>query len=418
MAIYVSQLIGKTVYDPRNTPLGRCMDVLVHENGHVAPVVCAIEMRLSDRKEQLVPAQQIAWLAPAIILSTPTPSEYLAQGTELSLRRHVLDRQIVDLEGRQLVRVNDAQLIRRDDGRYLLTSVAVGGASLLRRLGLERVTNLSERVLGTTVPDRFIPWSQVAAVQPDAPIRLRVTSNKLQQLNAADMADIVEELDRPSSVALLEMLDDEVIADAIAEVEDELQPALLAALPDDRAADVLAAMDPDDAADLLAALEEEDRQEYMSRMESEDSQAVGRLLAYPEDTAGGIMTNEFTAVPADLTVAEALEHLRTSPQAREDETMYYLHVTDEAGHLEGIVSLRDVVMADPSARLSEIMEPAPVTVGLLTSQIEVAQLVAKYNLLEVPVVDDKGVLQGIVTVDDAIDAVIPTAWKKRLPRFF
>ncbi|NLX37059.1 MAG: magnesium transporter [Chloroflexi bacterium] len=418
MAVHLSQLIGKTVYDERNRALGRCLDVLVEERSHATPIVCALAVRASGAQELLVPAQQVAWLAPAIILTTDAPSEYLPRGNELWLRKNVLDRQIVDLEGHQLVRVNDIQLIRRGDGRYLLGSVAVGGASLMRRLGLEKLNDLGQRVIGSKVPDRYIPWTEVAAVQPNAPIRLRVSREKLQAINAADIADIVEELDRPSGVALLEMLDDEAAADAISEVEDELQPALLAALPAARAADVLEAMDPDDAADLLAALEEEDRQDYMSLMDTEESAIVGKLLAYPVDSAGGIMTTEYTTVPADLTVAEALVHLRTSPQAREDETMYYLHVVDVSGHLQGVASLRDLVMADPDARISEIMEGSPVTVDVLTNQLDVAQVVAKYNLLEVPVVDQEGVLHGIVTVDDAIDAVIPTAWKKRLPRFF
>jgi magnesium transporter len=418
MPVHISQLIGKSVYDERNRALGRCTDVLVEERGHAAPIVCALAMRATGGDDVLVPAQQVAWLAPAIILTTESPSEYLPRGNELWLRKHVLDRQIVDLEGHQLVRVNDIQLIRRGDGRYLLGSVAVGGASLIRRLGLEKLNNLGQRLIGSSVSDRFIPWAEVANVQPNAPIRLRVSREKLQAIKAADIADIVEELDRPSGVALLEMLDNEAAADAISEVEEQLQPALLASLPVDRAADVLGAMDPDDAADLLAALEEEERQDYLSLMESEDSAVVGKLLGYPEDSAGGIMTTEYTTMPADLLVADALAYLRDSAEARHDETMYYLHVVDADGRLQGMVALRDLVMADPDARISDIMTASPVTVGLLTNQLDVAQVVAKYNLLEVPVVDDDGVLHGIVTVDDAIDAVIPTAWKKRIPRFF
>jgi CBS domain-containing protein/sporulation protein YlmC with PRC-barrel domain len=418
MPIYLSQLIGKPVFDERNHSIGRCEDVLVIEHEHSSPGVCALAVQLSGRKEQLIPAQQVAWLAPAIILTTSAPSEYLAKGSEIWLGRHVLDRQIVDLEGHQLVRVNDVQLARTGSGRYVLTSVAVGGASLLRRLGLAGLSALGQRVTGKEVADRLIPWSEVASVQPDAPIRLRVSRDRLQQINAADMADIVEELDRPSGLALLQALDNESVADAIAEVEEELQSALLASFPAERAADVLEAMDPDDAADLLASLEEGERDSYLELMEPDESRNVGKLLAYPEDSAGGIMTTEYTTVPATMTAAETLTFLRSSAQARHDETLYYLHVIAEDGRLQGVASLRDVVMADPEARLSDIMTASPVTVDLYTDQTEVAQLVAKYNLLEVPVVDELGVLHGIVTVDDAIDAVIPTAWKKRLPRFY
>jgi Mg/Co/Ni transporter MgtE len=208
------------------------------------------------------------------------------------------------------------------------------------------------------------------------------------------------------------------VADAIQEIDPELQMSVLSSLPPEQAADVLEEMDPDDAADLLGALDEDERSAYLDLMETEDSIDVEKLLAFPEDSAGGIMTTEFTAIPMGMRARDALGYLRQSAAARDDETMYYLHVTDAEGRLVGIISLRDLVMAEPEAHLDEIMENNPLTVTPLTSQAEVAQIVARYNLLEVPVVDEEGRMEGIVTVDDAIDAVIPTAWKKRLPRFY
>jgi len=177
-------------------------------------------------------------------------------------------------------------------------------------------------------------------------------------------------------------------------------------------------MDPDDAVDLLASMETEQRENYLELMEDPESVDMVRLLAFPEDTAGGIMTSEFTTLPMGFTAGEALNYLRQSTLAQEDETLYYVHVIDAAGRLRGMVSLRDLVMADPDEAVDEIMETELITVGPLEEQEQVARLVARYNLLEVPVVDEEGVIQGIVTVDDAIDAAIPTAWKKRIPRFY
>jgi len=146
---------------------------------------------------------------------------------------------------------------------------------------------------------------------------------------------------------------------------------------------------------------------------------VRALLAYPEDTAGGIMTTEFAYVPSGLTVREALEYLRNSEDASDDEVMYYVYVLDSADVLQGVISLRDLVMAPPDKPVEELIEADPVVVYPLTSQNEAAYLIAKYNLLAIPVVEEEnGVMLGIVTVDDALDAVLPTAWKKRLPRFF
>jgi Mg/Co/Ni transporter MgtE len=175
-------------------------------------------------------------------------------------------------------------------------------------------------------------------------------------------------------------------------------------------------MAPDEAADLLEELPHERRQELLNLMEREEAEDVRKLLAYPEDSAGGIMNTEFVAVRPDLTAEQAIAQIRE--QAHEAETIYYVYVTDHDGHLLGVFSLRDLVLAPPQMPVSEFMHRRVVVAHLLESQEDVAQQVAKYNLLAVPVVDDQNRLQGIVTADDALDRIIPTTWKKRLPRLY
>ncbi|MBC7237594.1 MAG: magnesium transporter [Chloroflexi bacterium] len=419
MVAYLSRILDQPVWNNQGQRIGRCRDVLVLERDEGAPIVRAIAIVREDKSEGYVPASQISTLTPAIILKEAEPKSYEPRGNELRLREQMLDRQIVDVEGRQVVRVNDIEFAydsKKDT--YYLTGVAVGPTSLLRRLGIEEAGRRFAGLLGKPLAERVIPWWQVAPVQPDAPIRLRVTRDKIEQINPVDIADIVSELDHSSGVALINMLDDEVAADTISEVAPELQATLLAGLPPERAADVLEEMDPDDAADLLATLPETTREDYLELIEDEDSVELAKLLTYPEDTAGGIMTTEFATCPLGLRAGEAIEYLRRSERAQEDEALYYVHIVDEEGKLRGVVTLRDLVMADPSTPVEQIMVTNPITVDPLTPQREVARVVAKYDLLEVPVVDQEGVLQGIVTVDDAIDAVIPTAWKKRLPHFY
>ena len=175
-------------------------------------------------------------------------------------------------------------------------------------------------------------------------------------------------------------------------------------------------MSPDDAADLVADLSDEAREEILALMEREEAAEVQELLGYPEDSAGGIMTTEFVAVPATLTAAQTIDRLREiEPDA---ETIYYVYVTDDEGRLVGVLSLRDLIVARPDAPIADVMIPEPVAVAVMARQDEVAQVVARYNLLAVPVVDVEGRLAGIVTVDDAMDSILPTAWKKRLPRLF
>lgn len=419
MGIYLSQIVGKAVWDLQGQKIGRCADILVREREHGPAQVRAVAIERGNEPELLVPAEHVASLTPGVVLKSATPPPYVPQGDEVRLRSQVLDRQIVDVEGRRLVRANDLQLVRHGaEGRYFVSGVAAGVSSFLRRLGFEGAYADVLKRIGRQPLAEVIPWQDVAPVEADAPIRLRVAKNKISQINPVDIADIISELDRQSGMALLRSLDNETAADAIQEIEPELQVSMLTTLPPERAADVLEEMDPDSAADVLASLEDAHRDNLLALMEEEESTDVQKLLAYPEDTAGGIMTTEYTTIPTGLTVGQALDYLRQSASAREDETMYYVHIADENGRLRGVLTLRDLVMADPSSPVDEIMERHPITVNPTVSQREVARIVAKYNLLEVPVVDEQGVLHGIVTVDDAIDAVIPTAWKKRLPHFY
>jgi Mg/Co/Ni transporter MgtE len=151
-------------------------------------------------------------------------------------------------------------------------------------------------------------------------------------------------------------------------------------------------------------------------MQADEAEDVRRLLTFPEESAGGIMTTDFVVVPEGLTAGAAIALLREI--ARETETITYVYVTDIGEHLQGVVSLHELVLADPATPIAQFMHRRVVSVGLLDSQEDVAQAVSKYNLVAIPVVDSEQRIQGIVTADDALDKVIPTAWKKRLPRLY
>jgi Mg/Co/Ni transporter MgtE len=205
-------------------------------------------------------------------------------------------------------------------------------------------------------------------------------------------------------------------AHTLEEVEPDFQASLVETMPDERVADVLEEMAPDEAADLLAELPEDRSEELLNLMERDEAEDVRKLLAYPEDSAGGIMTTEFMAVPPDLTADQAIAYLREN--AHEAETIFYAYVTDRDGCLIGVFSLQDLVLAQPQTPVNEFMHQRLVSVNPLDSQDEVAQAISKYNLLAIPVVDEAGKIHGIVTADDALDKIIPTAWKKRLPRMY
>ncbi len=184
----------------------------------------------------------------------------------------------------------------------------------------------------------------------------------------------------------------------------------------ERAADILEEMDPDEAADLLGDMDDKSSEQLLNLMEDEDEEDVRQLLAYPEDSAGGIMTTEFAHIPDNYTVEAALSYLRSNEDALEDEFMFYVYILDEKERLKVVVILRDLVTAPFNSPVSKWFDDDPAVVDPLVSQEETAYLVAKYNLMAIPVVDsDTHKMLGIVTVDDALDTVLPTAWKKKLP---
>jgi len=270
--------------------------------------------------------------------------------------------------------------------------------------------------LGSYIKQKGISWDDVELMRRDQSMQLRVPAEKLHELHPADLADIVSDLNRLESGQLLDSLDVPHLADTLEEVEPEFQVQLVERMSDEKVADVLEEMEPDEAADLLADLPKERKEGLLALMAKDEADDVRKLLAYPENSAGGIMTTEYAAIQPNLTASEAIKSLRS--MADEVETMFYVYVIDEEEHLVGAFSLNNLIFARPGQKVSDFMTERVITVNLTDDQETVAQTVAKYDLVAVPVVDDQNRLHGIVTADDALDKVIPTAWKKRLPRFY
>ncbi|MBI3746678.1 MAG: CBS domain-containing protein [Chloroflexi bacterium] len=415
--LYLSQAIGRPVMDRNGESIGRVADLLVAVGDRYPPVTGLVVE--TDRRRIFLPWTSVEHLdANGARLSTPTIDidKFQQRPNEILLKGDLMDKQIVDIDGRKVVRVNDLRL-DQIEGKLHLVAVDVGAAGLLRRLGMERQFRTIARNLNLPVPERYIDWEDVDPVETSiASIKLRVPHGGLAELHPADLATIIDQLAPRDRAGVLASLDDEAAADVFEEMEPETQVEVLGDLDPARAADILEEMSPDDAADLVADLDQDTRDEILSLMEKDEVEEVQELLGYPEDSAGGIMTTEFIALEEHLTASDAIDRLRElEPDA---ETIYYVYVTDLEDRLVGVLSLRDLIVARPETPIRDVMIREPVAVAALADQDEVAEVVAHYNLLAVPVIDAEGRMIGIVTVDDAIDTVIPTAWKKRLPRVY
>jgi CBS domain-containing protein len=418
MMAFISDLLGRPVADVNGAQVGHLEDVVASIRADMPhPVITAIVVKRRGA-HMVVPVAEVAVLvAPAIPLteSVENLSHYEPAEDDVFLARDILDKQIIDTNGVRVVRVNDLELARVER-QFFVANVDIGGLGLLRRLGLVKVVEWLAHRIGRRPPSTEIAWDDVELLHAGEPMRLKVPGEKVSELHPADLAEIISDLKRSQSDRLLASLDVKTLADTLEEVEPDFQASLVEAMPDEKVADVLEEMGPDEAADLLAELPEDRSRDLLELMEDDEAKDVRKLLTYPDDSAGGIMTTEFVAVPADLSAGEAIALLRKT--AHEAETITYVYVTDSEDHLLGVVSLHELVLADPDTPISEIMHHRVVSVMPLASQEEVAQAVAKYNLVAVPVVDSEQRIHGIVTADDALDKIIPTAWKKRLPRLY
>jgi magnesium transporter len=416
---FVSDLMGKPVCDDEGKKIGVLKDLIAASPADVAhPEIVAVEVRSAGGSRYIPLADVAVLVAPVISLARPLAglAPYEPAEGDLFLVRDILDQQIIDVNDVRVVRVNDVELARVN-GRFYLANVDIGTRGLLRRLGILR---LYPRRLGragkTTLPPGMISWEGVEPIAKNRQLRLKVPGDKIEDLHPADIAEIVSDLGRSEGSKFLETLDAKTAAETLEEVETDFQASLVKTMPDEKVADVLEEMAPDEAADLLAELPEERSQELLKKLEKDTAKDVRKLLSYPEDTAGGIMTTEFITMAPARTATQAIKAIRQ--EASGAETIFYVYVTDKKGTLLGVFSLKQLVLAEPRTKVQDFMQSRTVTVNVRDSQDEVAQIVSKYNLLAVPVVDDQGRLQGIVTADDALDKIIPTAWKKRIPRLY
>lgn len=415
---FVSELTRRPVTDVDGKRIGVLKDLIARPVGEFShPVVNAIIVD-SPGGDRAIPYSDLAaLLSSAIPLRRPLKeiAPYELQEADIRLVQDVLDKQILDTDGARVVRVNDIELVRVN-GHVIVSNVDIGVLGILRRIGLERLGRWAARRFKSDLSTGAISWDFVEPLVHDQFMRLKVPSSKLAELHPSDIAEIISDLSRDEHSDLLHKLDLKQLADTLEEVEPDFQANLIEHFPDEKVADVLEEMAPDEATDLLAELPNERRQGLLGLMERDEADEVRELLKYGEDTAGGLMTTEYIAVAPDLTAAQTIEHLRKAGE--EAELIYYVYVVDAENHLLGVFSLSDLIVAQPETPITEFMHKRVVTVELDTKQDEVAQIVSKYNLIAVPVVDTENRLHGIVTADDALDGIIPTAWKKRLPHFF
>jgi CBS domain-containing protein len=326
----------------------------------------------------------------------------------IPLAEEILDKQIVDVHDAKLVRVNDLHFLEVK-GHLRVAHVDVGFRGLVRRMGWQPWVDAAIRLVRPAAPylsaDQLVSWKLVQPLdRSPGRLRLEVAQRMLATLHPADLAEIMEDLGRDQRTVLFERLDVETAADALEETSSELAAQVLEEVTPEKAADILEEMAPDEAADVLSDLPGETRQEVLAAMERPEAREVEALLAYPHDSAGGLMTPDRIQLLPEQTVADAVVELRR--RAEDLPLVYELFVVDGAGRLLGYLTLRDLLLHDAGTPVKDVMRDLPATVLVHEQLRDVAAAAAKYNLITVPVTDAQGTLHGMVTVDDILSEVL------------
>jgi CBS domain-containing protein len=410
---FISDLVGRraTIND---LPIGKVTDFVVSKPEAVFPQVDGLVIKTAQGL-RYAPIETVAEVdSDGNVALTMAPKEPAPpEQQELYLVADLLDKQIVDVDGRKIVRINDIE-VANTGGRLRVVAADVGLAGLLRRLGLRSFGRRWLTRIGN-VRRSMIAWDSVAPIREMNPsqVRLSVKEGRLARLHPSELAEIIGDLSSREALAVVGQLDDETAADAFEHLDTETRKNLIEDIGTERAADIIEEMDADDAADLLAELPEEQQSQLLAEMNAYTAGELRELVKYDEDTAGGLMTTDYVWIYPHRTTEATIRKIREIAPA--SEFIYYRYVVDKDDHLLGALSLRTLLLALPTAFIDRIMETDLVTVEPQAPAVDVASTIAKYDLLAVPVVDDAGKMLGIVTVDDAIDAIMPDEIAKKLP---
>ncbi len=410
--LYLSSVLNKIVINEQGKEIGRLWD-LVMVPGEVFPEVSHLLVKLK-KKIFAVPWRDIPLFNPVVITVVGDGShivEYQPEEGEILVNRDILDKQIVDINGAKVVRVNDLKLGSHKD-LLCIFSVDIGLKGLLRRLGYERLWEKAAATLKREVPTQEISWEFVQPLELNASrLTLTMAREKVADMHPADIAQIISSISHRQIQTVLESLDTETAGEAIHELEPELRSQVISQLDSEQASDILEEMDPDEAADVLGDLPEEKAQELLGLMDAEEAKEVQELMEHEDDTAGGLMNNEYLALSIDMTVEDALRQVRLI--ASDIETVFYGYIVDKEENLLGVVSLKELLIHPPAKPIAEIMTVNLKTVNIDAEPEDILDIIAKYNLIAVPVLENNGKLAGIVTVDDILELFLPMALKRK-----
>lgn len=402
--IYLSHLVKSAVDDSSDKEIGELRDILVKQDSDGYPFADLILIKDKKHKNVVaIPFKYVENLSKGEVTLNKIHSKI--ETVEVSknhiyLMRDILDNQIIDVNGIRVVRVNDVKLAMID-GELSVVGLDISFKGILRRLGLAWMDYFN------IFKVNLINWRDAQHVH--GTLQLNTISEKLNRLHPADLANIVESLNIKQGSKLLSSLDTKNSAKILEEVNPALQKTLVGMLDKGQALKIVEKMSIDELADLIQSMPYQKAKQFLSDLHSDKLEKIEELLLYPEDTAGGLMTNEFITVPPSWTKEDAIRQIKEV--SKKYRTISYIYVIDKNGKFLGPISMRSLVVADKNVKLKKLLKPVKslVTLRPENSLHEVVNLMTKYDLFTATVVNKKGRLLGIVTLDDVMRCLAPAA---------
>ncbi len=422
MFVSYAQFLNKDVLDQEARFIGRVWDIAV-KFGEIYPKASElIVVRGFLKREFTTVSWELVDRIDESIFVKPKISdlkfERTAQNYDFLLRRDVMDQQVVDTYNQKVIRVNDIHLLKVDNDLHL-AHVDIGLRGLIRRLGFETAVDFCVKLIRPNAKylmrQSFISWKyiQPVSISPvSKTMKVSVPQKQLSDIPPADLSQIMMDLDGNQRLAFFRTLDLKTKADIFENLDFEDQKFLLKELDKKEAAQVLSEMSSDEATDLLEHLPQDMVRNLLTLMESGRARKLSTLLGYSGDSAGGIMTTDFVSLPETATVEEAIEFVRT--KTADLDYVYYIYIVNDKNTLKGTTTIRKLLRSgDPKQPIIETAYPKTIYVYLHDGTKQVAYLFDKYKSSALPVVDEKKVIQGVITIDDVLSRVILLAWRRR-----
>ncbi len=412
--MYLSELIGIPVVDRLQEPVGGVKDVFVVLGDKFPRVISLLIKKKIDNKEVVLLLSEVELIGKKFV-ATKYVKDRLTftshRPEEVKLFENVVDKQIVDIDGARVIRVNDLKLaLVQQDIRLIAADIGFSG--FFRRIGLEKFISWVFTIFGKKLSENLIGWDHVESLKTGTSKGLiTIPHHRTAELHPADIAQIISQVHSAEKTAIFDSLDEQTASESLHELEPHIGAMIVQTIDTKKALRILEKMPIDEAADILGDVSSEKCEEFLRLIKPKKSLEIRKLLRHGDETAGGLMTTEFIALPQTYTVEETINYLRDKgPSA---ETIYYLYVVDNDEKLIGVLSLRSLIINASDVIISTIMIKTPITTKAETDAREVAHVISKYNLLAVPVVDDSNKMLGIVTVDDVVDFILPPVSRRK-----